>query len=51
MSEPLNGNYIKLRPCDAGDIAPAVMPLLIAAESVVATFKAPVTTWCSPPSD
>lgn len=39
MSEPLNGNYFKLSSCDAGDIAPVVLPLLVESESVVAAFK------------
>lgn len=35
----MNGSFFKVTPCNADDIAPAVAPLLIAAESVVAAFK------------
>jgi hypothetical protein len=35
-----NGSVFKLSPCSADEIAPAVAPLIIAGEQLVATFKA-----------
>ena len=39
MIDLSRGPLVKLSPCDAGEIGPALAPLLVDGERVVATFK------------